>query len=56
MRISYKGFAALRCLAILVQYQDVKFTLDNPRELFSRMLSEEGFSVDLVPPPRRSTS
>lgn len=35
-----------RCLAILVQYQDVKFTLDNPRELFSRMLSEEGFSVD----------
>lgn len=35
-----------RCLAILVEYQDVKFTLDNPRELFSRMLSEEGFDVD----------
>ena len=35
-----------RCLAILVEYQDVKFTLDNPRDLFSRMLSEEGFDVD----------
>lgn len=31
-------------LVILVEYQDVKFNLDNPADYFSRMLNEEGFS------------
>lgn len=33
-----------RCLAILVEFQDVHFTLSDPTTLFSRMLNEEGFS------------
>lgn len=33
-----------RCLAILVEFQDVSFTLPEPATLFSRMLNEEGFS------------
>lgn len=33
-----------RCLAILVQFQDVKFTLQNPNALFKDMLNEEGFN------------
>lgn len=33
-----------RCLAILVEFQDVEFTLSDPRTLFGRMLNEEGFS------------
>lgn len=32
-----------KCLAILVEYQDVKFTVDNPRQMFSDMLNKEGF-------------
>lgn len=31
-------------LVVLVEYQDVKFTLDNPHDYFSRMLNEDGFS------------
>lgn len=31
-------------LVILVEYKDVKFTLDNPQEYFGAMLNEEGFS------------
>lgn len=31
-------------LVILVEYRDVKFTLDNPHDYFSRMLNEDGFS------------
>ena len=33
-----------RCLAILVEFQDVEFTLENPQQLFSDMLNKEGFS------------
>ncbi len=33
-----------RCLAILVEFQDVKFTLPNPKQLFHDMLNKEGFS------------
>lgn len=33
-----------KCLAILVEFQDVKFTLDNPAQLFGDMLNKEGFS------------
>ena len=35
-----------RCIAILVEFQDVKFTIDNPRQVFSDMLNTEGFSMD----------
>lgn len=31
-------------LVILVEYKDVKFTLDDPYDYFSRMLNEDGFS------------
>lgn len=31
-------------LVVLVQYSDVKFTLDDPHDYFSRLLNEEGFS------------
>ena len=30
-------------IAILVEYPDVSFTIDNPQEFFYRMLNEEGF-------------
>lgn len=33
-----------KALIILVEYQDVRFTLDDPHDYFSRMLNEEGFS------------
>jgi len=33
-----------RCLAILVEFQDVQFTLPDPNTLFHRMLNEEGFN------------
>ncbi|MDE6526128.1 MAG: hypothetical protein K2L75_02640, partial [Muribaculaceae bacterium] len=29
---------------VLVEYQDVKFNLDDPKDYFTRMLNEEGFS------------
>lgn len=31
-------------LVVLVEYQDVSFSIDDPRDYFSRMLNEEGFS------------
>lgn len=31
-------------LVVLVEYTDVKFTVENPREFFSRMMNEEDFS------------
>lgn len=33
-----------KALVILVEYKDVKFTLDNPHDYFSRLLNEPGFS------------
>lgn len=33
-----------RCLALLVEFQDVKFTLPNPGQLFSDMLNRENFT------------
>lgn len=33
-----------RCLAILVEFQDVKFTLPDPQQLFSNMLNQEDFN------------
>ncbi len=33
-----------KALVVLVEYQDVKFTLSDPHDYFSRMLNEQGFS------------
>ena len=33
-----------RLLVILVEYTDVKFSIDNPREKFDRLLNEKGYS------------
>lgn len=33
-----------RCLAVLVEFQDVKFTLSEPSKLFNDMLNKEGFN------------
>ena len=41
---SYPVFGKQTGLVILVEYQDVPFTIDNPLDYFSRMLHEEGFS------------
>lgn len=41
---TYPVFGNQRGLVILVEYQDVSFTLDDPADYFSRMLHEEGFS------------
>ncbi len=38
-----KGYQ--KAIVILVQYSDVKFTIDNPHEYFSRMMNEPGFSM-----------
>ena len=31
-------------LVVLVEYKDVKFTIDNPRDEFDRMMNEEGYN------------
>ena len=41
---SFPTTGSPRCLAILVEFQDVEFTLPDPHSLFDRMLNEEGFS------------
>lgn len=41
---NYPVFGQQKGLVILVEYQDVPFTLDNPYDYFERMLHEEGFS------------
>lgn len=33
-----------KCVVILVEYQDVKFTFEDPRSLFNDMLNAEGFN------------
>lgn len=33
-----------KALVVLVQYKDVKFTLDDPNDYFTRLMSEKGFS------------
>lgn len=35
-----------RCIAILVEFQDKGFTLDNPRQVFDDMLNKGGFDKD----------
>lgn len=34
----------IRSLVVLVEFQDVEFTVENPKEYFSRQLNEPGFS------------
>lgn len=41
---NYPRTGDVRCLVFIVEYSDVKFTLDNPKEYFTNMLNEEGFS------------
>lgn len=40
----FPGQGSPKALVILVEYSDVKFTLDDPHTYFSEMLSKEGFS------------
>lgn len=43
-KTSFPLFGTPKALVILVEYQDVKFTTENPQEYFDRMFNEEGFS------------
>lgn len=40
----FPAFGEQKGLVVLVEYQDVKFTLANAADYFSRLLNEEGFS------------
>lgn len=40
----FPAYGDQRALVILVEYQDVPFTLDDPADYFGRMLNEEGFA------------
>lgn len=35
-----------RCVAILVEFADKEFTLENPRQVFDNMLNQTGFNTD----------
>ncbi len=41
---SYPAYGDQKGLVILVEYNDVKMTVQNPADYFSRMLNEDGFS------------
>lgn len=41
-----KGMGEPRCLVILVQYSDVKFTTENAGAYFTNMLNQKGFSTN----------
>ncbi len=41
---SFPAFGEQKALVILVEYQDVRFELSEPREYFDRLLNEEGFA------------
>ncbi len=41
---AFPAIGEQKVIAILVEYSDVKFELKNPRDYFSRMLNEPGFS------------
>lgn len=40
----FPAYGDQRGLVILVEYQDVAFSIENPHDYFSRMLNEDGFS------------
>lgn len=41
---TFPSYGKQKVAVVLVEYQDVKFNLENPLDYFSRMLNEEGFS------------
>ncbi|MDE6338789.1 MAG: M6 family metalloprotease domain-containing protein, partial [Muribaculaceae bacterium] len=41
---NFPNYGKQKGLVILVEYNDVKFTLDDPHDYFSRLLNEPGFS------------
>jgi len=41
---TFPALGKQKIAVVLVEYQDVKFNLDNPNDYFTRMLNEEGFS------------
>ncbi len=41
---NYPRTGNVRTLVFLVEYRDVKFSIDDPAEFFDRLLNEEGFS------------
>lgn len=43
---SFPSQGEQKALVVLVEYQDIKFKLDDPLDYFSRMLNEAGFSTN----------
>ena len=41
---AFPVFGEPHSIVVLVEYQDIKFKVDNPRDFFNRMLNQEGFS------------
>ncbi len=41
---AFPSIGEQKAIVILVEYTDVKFTIDNPLDYFNRMVNEEGFS------------
>lgn len=42
--LRFPAYGEQKAIVILVEYQDIKFTLSDPYDYFNRMLNEEGFS------------
>lgn len=43
---AFPAFGEQRALIVLVEYQDVRFDISDPKDYFSRLLNEQGFSQD----------
>lgn len=41
---AFPSFGEQKAIVILVEYQDVRFEVENPKDYFTRMLNEEGFA------------
>ena len=41
---AFPVFGEPHSIVVLVEYKDVKFSMDNPRDFFNRMLNQDGFS------------
>ncbi len=44
VNVTYPTTGEQRGIVVLVEYSDIKFTIDNPREQFYNMLNEQGYS------------
>lgn len=42
--LRFPAYGKQKAIVILVEYQDIKFTLSDPHDYFSRMLNEKGFN------------